>query len=63
MLTQLTLEDHNQHPKGKNEWIKTSTSRQVQFEVKRIKAGEVFGHQELIEHFQRLKDSEYNAEL
>lgn len=46
-----------------NRWESFTTEKTVQYEVRRILVDEIFGHQEVIEHLQREKDSEVNPEL
>lgn len=49
MISQVELEFVNKCPTGFNSWEVKTTKMLVQFPVRKFTAGEVFGHQELVE--------------
>ena len=51
MKTRLTLTEHNRYPIEQNKWEVISTERNYEYELQHIQVGDIFGHQELIEHF------------
>lgn len=63
IMTCISWSDENKYPTGLGMWEVIITKNEVQYELHRLQHGDIFGHQELIEQFQRDKDGEMNPEL
>lgn len=50
MESQVDIEHTNKYPVGLNEWETRNTCQTIEFQVRKFSTGEVFGHQELVEH-------------
>lgn len=56
--TEITLEESNRFPRGKNRWEVITQQKRVVYGLRQINPGEAFGHQELIAEINRIRRAE-----